>query len=637
MKTYWIVFLLTAVGAWKNSNADVAQIGVLTYPTLAAAVAAAQSNDTITLIGNAVLTQVLPIDIPLAIVSDGAVRTITRTNAFADDLIYVQAPGALTLGDVGGSDASPTLILDGGATNGIAGGFSFLFAVDADVVVHPGVVIRRFTGFYAPLYMLDTNGLATLTLNGGQFAHNTTTNSSGGAIASQGVDITLQNTAFLSNAAPRGRGGAIYMEDATLNADNISVRDNSADDYGGGIMCYPGTLVLNGGVVSGNSAINGGGVANGYGDLEIHGTVFTNNYANFGAAVWSHTGTNLIDSAVFRQNHSTDYGGAFNVISSGVTLTNSHLVGNTAGSNGGGLYVAPDSPRSLISIHSSVISSNSGLYGGAIYSSYANLSIVDSTLAYNVATGGGGGLWLFGDMAIHDSLIAHNTATEEGGGIFHLGGPLALSGQTRIEGNHTGLQGDGIWCFNGLYEGSNCVLTLSGGVSVAADNDIVLFTNVNTILLGGTLVAPGSVATITPPVYSNGLPLLRDAAGLSFSPVSRYYEKFAVAPPPASSTNWHIGTNGNLTFTAPPPAPVPPVELRDFLPPTVNPANSNLFQLAVDPLLLEYNFALQSADSVQTNAWNFQTLTNGYTVSSNGLVTVTLPSPAPLRIYRLQF
>ena len=300
-KVFCLLFAWAAVTA-QCTMADVAQIGILTYPTLAAAVAAAQPNDTITLIGDAVLTHTIPIDIPLAIVSDGAVRTITRTNAFAGDLIYVQAPGNLTLGDVGGSDASPTLILDGGATNGIAGGFSFIFAMGADVVVQPGVVMRHYTGLYASLYMLDTNSLATLTLNGGRFAHNTTTNSSGGAIASQGVDITLQNTAFLSNAAPGGKGGAIYLDNATLNADNITILDNSADDYGGGVMCYPGALVFNGGVISGNFAINGGGVANGYGDLEIHGTVFTNNYAYYGAAVWSHTGNNLIDSAVDRKS-----------------------------------------------------------------------------------------------------------------------------------------------------------------------------------------------------------------------------------------------------------------------------------------------------------------------------------------------
>ena len=158
----WKLFLLAAAAAWQNAPADVARIGTNTYPTLHAAVASAQSNDTIVLIGNAILTNVLAITRPLSIVSDGAVRTIARTNAFANDMIYVTS-GPLVLGDGAGSDAAPTLILDGGATNGLAGGYSFIFAVGANVVVHPGVVLRNFRGHYAALYMLDNDRLATLT------------------------------------------------------------------------------------------------------------------------------------------------------------------------------------------------------------------------------------------------------------------------------------------------------------------------------------------------------------------------------------------------------------------------------------------------------------------------------------------
>ena len=299
------------------------------------------------------------------------------------------------------------------------------------------------------------------------------------------------------------------------------------------------------------------------------------------------------------------------------------------------MYVSPATNLfSDVEIVSSIISSNSGLSGGGIYSIYAALDVADSTLSHNVASGLGGALWLFGDTTIRDSRIADNVSAYEGGGIFHQGGPLAISGHTRIEGN-VGTQGKGIWCYNGTYEGSNAVLSLSGGVAIAGGNEIMLYTNQNAIRLTGTLTAPGTVATITPSVYSNGLPLLRDGAGLSFSPVSRYYAKFTATPQPASSTNWYVGTNGNLTFTAPPPAPVPPAELREILSPPANSANSNTFQLAVDPLLLEYDFALQSADAVISQAWNFQTLLDGYVVSTNG--TILLEATAPLRVYRLIF
>lgn len=629
------MFLLAAATAWQNVAADVAQIGAQTYPTLPAAVAAAQSNDTIVLIGDAILTNVLAIAKPLSIVGDGTARTITRTNGFADDLIYVQPAGALVLGDASGNDAAPGLILDGGATNGVAGGYSFIFAVSADVVVHPGVVLRNFRGQYAPLYMLDNDGLATLTLNGGLFAGNTATNSSGGAICSQGADIHARNATFRSNAAPRGRGGAIYMEYVSLVASNLIVQGNSADDYGGGLMALPGEIDLEGGVVSGNSALNGGGIANGYGHLTLDGTRLTNNRAFYGGAVWSHTGTNLLRSAAFRDNQATNYGAALYSTSSRFSISNCEIVANTAGSNGGGLYVSPaTTPPSSIAIASSIVSSNSGLYGGAIYSSYSDLSIAGSILSHNRAAGAGGALWLFGDTSIQDSLLSQNAATNEGGGIFHLGGPLVLSGHTRLEDNR-GEPGPGIWCYNAWYEGFDAVLSLSGGTSLSADDAIALLNTTNTILLAGTLLEPGHVATIVPAIYSNGLPLLRDGAGLPFSPVSRYYAKFAVAPQPASSTNWHVDANGDLSAAAPPAPPVPPPGLREIASFGAATPETGSFRLDVDPLLLEYDFSLQAADVVTNQAWNFRTLSNGYAVSSNG--SIVLAAPATSRVYRLAF
>lgn len=628
----WLLAGMALALAPGRATADVARIGATTYPTLHAAIAAAPSNATVELIGDAVLTNVLGIVRPVSIVSDGAVRRIARTNAFADDMIYVQAPGALVLGDGAGNDAAPTLILDGGATNGIHGGFSFIFAVSANVAIHPGVVLRDFRGFYAPLYALDPGSLATLTVNGGLFTGNVATNSSGGALCSQGVDVFIRDATFASNAAPRGRGGAIYLEDAALVATNLVVRANAADDYGGGIMGFPGDVVLTGGAIEGNAALNGGGYANGYGNLTAAGTTFADNQAYHGGGVWSHTGANVLDSATIRSNRAEGFGGGLYSTSSGYALSNCLVVANTANSYGGGFYVSPETnPPSVIEIVASAVSSNVGLYGGAIYTSHAVLDLATSTFAGNRAAGSGGGLWLYGDTTIRDCRIAANVSSNEGGGIFHLGGPLALSGQTRFDGN-AGTAGNGIWCYNGTYEGSNAVLSLSGGVSLAADNEIALLTNQNTVLLSGVLTGPNPVATVVPSVYTNGLPLLRDAPGLSFSPVARYYAKFAVAPQPASPTNWHVDANGDLATNPPPPPPVPPVELRDI---SAAAAAAGAFQFGVDPELLEYDFDLQAADEVVDGAWNFQTLLAGYAVATNG--DFVLDADAPRQVFRLVF
>ena len=152
MRQIWAFILLSAVAAGSGRAADVARIGTNTYPSLDAAVAAAQSNDTVELLGNAILTNTISIAVPLSIVSDGSVRTISRTNAVEGmDLIWVHSPGSLTLGQASGNDATPDLILDGGAVGSVTGGYSFIFAESANVTVQPGVVLQHYTGLYAPL------------------------------------------------------------------------------------------------------------------------------------------------------------------------------------------------------------------------------------------------------------------------------------------------------------------------------------------------------------------------------------------------------------------------------------------------------------------------------------------------------
>ena len=327
----WVVAgILAGQGAW----ADVARIGATTYPTLPAAVAAAHSNDTIVLIGDPVLTQALPIAIPLTIVSDGAVRTISRTNAFADDLITVQYPGSLTLGSPSGTDASPTLVLDGGSSAGIRGGYSFIFAYQASIVIHPGVLIRNYSATYAALYLVDNGTLASLTMHGGCFSNNAATNSHGGALCSQGASLYLQNAVFTANAAPRGRGGAIFLEYASLVASNLVIHGNSADDYGGGIVGLPAHMDLSGGRLSANSAINGGGIANASGRLSTDSTRFESNHAFFGAALWSHSGSNVLRHSTFQGNQSESFGGACYSIASSFALSNCQIVANSSASYG---------------------------------------------------------------------------------------------------------------------------------------------------------------------------------------------------------------------------------------------------------------------------------------------------------------
>lgn len=142
-----------------------------------------------------------------------------------------------------------------------------------------------------------------------------------------------------------GPGGAIYIgASASVTLDRVIVRDNASNSSGGGIY-NGGTLAIRDSTVSGNTIVSaansGGGIFNQEsGTLEITGSTIASNYA------------------------SSEGGGIYNRRGQ-VTITNSTITGNTAGSNaygGGGITTA-----GTLDLTNVTITGNHGLFGGGIY------------------------------------------------------------------------------------------------------------------------------------------------------------------------------------------------------------------------------------------------------------------------------
>src|SRR5206468_7874552 len=88
---------------------------------------------------------------------------------------------------------------------------------------------------------------------------------SGGGIRDQGnASLTLTNMVITGNSASAD-GGGVAMENQvntpwTLTLNNTTVSNNHAGDAGGGVETDgSGTVVLNGGRITGNTSINQGG------------------------------------------------------------------------------------------------------------------------------------------------------------------------------------------------------------------------------------------------------------------------------------------------------------------------------------------------------------------------------------------
>lgn len=132
-----------------------------------------------------------------------------------------------------------------------------------------------------------------------------TTYGFGGAIYSEGTNVTVSGGYIFSNSAKtnaKGGGGAIYAQGGSVVLNGGYLFDNSANGgYGGAVYMKDGTLTVSGSaVLAGNRSVKEGGIA----------------------------GTGTLDAG----------GGAVALFGSNVTISGGYITGNESEKTGGGLY-----------------------------------------------------------------------------------------------------------------------------------------------------------------------------------------------------------------------------------------------------------------------------------------------------------
>ena len=239
--------------------------------------------------------------------------------------------------------------------------------------------------------------------------------------------------------------------------------------------------------------------------------------------------TATIADCVLTNNYTGDIGGAISMGGAMLTVLNSTIMGNTAGTmdNGGsgaGIYSSADA----LTIIDSTISNNtawiggidlSGGNGGGINNENGTLNISNTTISSNLAGVSGGGISGYGTMTITNSTISGNVAgiTQPylglGGGIYNSG-TLTVTNCT-ISGNSAngstgkgGGVGGGIYSANGSADIGNS--TLSGNRAEVHGGSIYggTFDIGNSILNGGS---PENIYDAT--VTSHGYNVCSDDGG----------------------------------------------------------------------------------------------------------------------------
>jgi hypothetical protein len=223
-----------------------------------------------------------------------------------------------------------------------------------------------------------------------------------------------------------------------------------AELCGGGILNY-GTINLEDGVISGNTARFGGGIANIDGTANLNDNSYiSNNIAKYGGGFFNYdNGTvNLNDNNYVSDNTAMIGGGFLNYVNSTVNLNDNSYISDNIAEFGGGFY---NFDYGIVNMNdNNYVSDNTAIVGGGIFNTHdSTVSLNDNSyISDNIAEYGGGGVYNieYGIMNLNDnSYISDNTAIK-GGGVFNTQyGTVNLNGNSYISDNIAEYGGGGVY------------------------------------------------------------------------------------------------------------------------------------------------------------------------------------------------
>ena len=352
----------------------------------------------------------------------------------------------------------------------------------------------------------------TMTIDGTTFSGNMASGddatNGGGGLFNNGGTLALSDVTVDGNTADgtAGSGGGVFnASSGTLTIDGGTISGNSANRAGGGIEDAGGTVTLTDATVSGNfidvaAPGNGGGLHSGGGDVTVNGGVFDQNTATEGGGLWSNgtldiDGTSITGNTGAGDAADNGGGGVYAETGADVTITGAAITGNMAtgaAGSGGGILVAGGASVSMtLGDLSGNAANRAG--GGVEVADGGTLSLtqvtVDSNSIPGANPGNGGGVHVggVGSATVSQTTVSNNSAVQ-GGGLWNSGsGTLAISNST-VSGNTASDDGGGVYTIPGgatslesVTVAQNSAAVNGGGLaisslataSVSVDNSVV--------------------------------------------------------------------------------------------------------------------------------------------------------------------
>ena len=169
----------------------------------------------------------------------------------------------------------------------------------------------------------------------------------GGGVYVRGI-FNMHDGTISGNNVSSGSGGGVYVSTSgtfTMDGGTIS-GNNVSSGSGGGVYVYTsGTFTMDGGIISKNNAQSGGGVyvyQNGSFNMkggEIRNNQAANGSSGEGGGVYVYGGTFTMDGGTISGNTAIENGGGVYVNKNSFTMGDGTISGNTANAAGGGVYM----------------------------------------------------------------------------------------------------------------------------------------------------------------------------------------------------------------------------------------------------------------------------------------------------------
>ena len=500
---------------------------------------------------------------------DGTTRTIDagRDDISTGRVMYVGANASVTLQDVvvtggyvkdasGGGvcvDSGGIFIMNDGIISDNYAGFDgggVYVSQNAAFIMRGGSIKTNEVGAGAGNYSggggVYVNG-GTFTMEDGEITQNNGLKNGGGVYVGGSGTLSMSGGEISSNTVT-GDGGGVYVSaDSTFTmTSGITVPKiigNEAGGNGGGVYAG-GTLNMNGGEISGNTATyNGGGiVVDGGVNSNIKASIAggaigvsgSPNTAENGGGIYLISGMVDISAADVSYNKATSKGGGICLLDGSVTLQGGAVSNNEANS-GGGVHVITGT---TLEMTGGVISNNAATGNGGGVNLSGTLTMTGGSIEYNTAASDGGGVYIATNASLSiigtsSPRIAYNSA-KNGGGVYIVNMGILGMGSGFISGNTATQEGAGVY--------DNGMVSLGGSASISSTNVFYLSGTADPISITSTLTE-SSVASIYVSGAMDGKQVLQAGQGSNVA-LANEVSKFTILPD--GTGYWSIDTNGQL-------------------------------------------------------------------------------------------